>query len=80
MERYSERSRHGNVIGVQRTVAADGAMHSGTHLQVVIEEEGCLSAAQSPAAAAPDTRNCEIAQKLLVGCMAQGVVVSGHGL
>ena len=62
MERYCERSRHGNVIGVQRTVAADGAMHSGTNLQVVIEEEGCLSAAHSPAAAAPDTRNCEIAR------------------
>ena len=26
------------------------------------------------------TPTCEIAQKLLVGCMAQGVVVSGHGV
>ena len=28
----------------------------------------------------PDTLNCEIAHKLLVGCRAQGVVVSGHGV
>ena len=80
MERYCERARRGNIIGMQRTVAANRAVLDGTHLQLVQEEAGCRSAVHLPAAHSPDAMNCEIAHKLHVGCRAQGVAVSGHGV
>ena len=80
MERYCERARHGNIIGVQRTVAADRAVHSGTNLKLVVEEEGCLSVGHSPAAAAPDTMNSEIARKPVFGSVANVTDVSGYGV
>ena len=78
MERYSERTRQVIIIGMQHTVAADRAVLSGTHLRLIVEEEGCLSAAHSPAAAAPDTMNCEIARKPVFGSVANGTDVSGY--
>ena len=62
---------------MQRTVAADGAVLTGTTIHPVVEEEGCLSAPHSPAAAAPDTMNGEIARKPVFRSVANGTYVSG---
>ena len=61
-----ERARHVNIIEAQHTVAADRAVPSGTHLRLVVEAESCLSAAHSPAAAAPDTMSTNIARNRAV--------------
>ena len=52
---------------MQRTVRAGRAEVVETALDVIVEEESCLSAARTAAAAAPDTTNSELADKWLVG-------------
>ena len=52
---------------MQRTIRAGRAEVVETALDVIVEEESRLSGARMPAAAAPDTMNSQLADKLLVG-------------
>ena len=62
---------------MQRTIRAGRDVVAGACLDVKFVEEFSLSTAHSPAAAAPDTTNSEIARDPEVGSMADGLDMNG---
>ena len=64
---------------MQRTSRVGRGVVAGARLDFKTVEEFSLSTPHSPAAAAPDTMNCEIARKPVFGSVANGTDVSGYG-
>ena len=62
---------------MQRTIRAGRDVVAGACLDVKFVEEFSLSTAHSPAAAAPDTTNSEVARNPEVGSMADGLNMNG---
>ena len=77
VEEWYARACSAYVLGMRRTIRAGRDVIVGARLDFKLVKECSLSAAHSPAPAAPDTLTCEIPRNPAIGSTADGLDMNG---